>query len=505
MSTNAALLHVAIYVPFLAALFLFCLTKCSKRKIQAVALVGFVVPFVISLTLWFYYFREATGLGEYTFYSETNTGLQSLGISLKLGLNGIAMPLYLLAGIVGLAAGLYGIYAEIKNLRYYLGLLLVMQSGLMGMFASVDLFYFYFFHEFALIPTFLMIGYWGGLGRRAVAMELTVYLTVGAMVSLAGLIAIYLSSGLDSFDLLSLRSYLGEHPLRSTLQQNLFGLLLFGFGVLVSLWPFHSWAPRGYGAAPVSVAMLHAGVLKKFGLYGLIQIALPLLPLGACRWASIMAWLALCNITIIGLVTIAQRDLKQMIGFSSVMHMGVCFLGIAASMAGGNALIGIGGVVLFMFGHGLSVAILFLLSEVIYKRTHSYDMRKMGGLCSHAPILAGFFVAASLANVGLPGFANFWGELLVLIALWQFEPWMVFAAASGLIISAVFGMRAVARIFFGTSPKRKTLADIHLFERIPVILLFLALIFVGFWPRVLSDCIGREVALVTSHSHYNEG
>jgi NADH-quinone oxidoreductase subunit M len=241
--------------------------------------------------------------------------LDGLGIGLKLGLNGISLPLFVLAGIVGFAAGLYAIQSGAERLKIYLMLLLVMQGGLMGVFASVDIFFFYFFHELALIPTFIMVGIWGGRDRNYAAMKLTIYLTLGAMLSLIGLIALYVKSGAHSFDLIELRRVIAAQPLEVTVQHNIFGLLALGFGILVSLWPLHTWAPLGYGAAPSSAAMLHAGVLKKFGLYGLIQIALPLLPAGLIHWSHPLAWLAVVgNVLVIGFVTIAQRDLKQMVG-----------------------------------------------------------------------------------------------------------------------------------------------------------------------------------------------
>jgi NADH-quinone oxidoreductase subunit M len=299
----------------------------------------------------------------------------------------------------------------------------------------------------------------------------------------------------------------------ASVQKNIFGLLMFGFGVLVSLWPFHTWAPLGYGAAPSSAAMLHAGVLKKFGLYGLIQIALPLLPVGGTQpviiplplfggihttWTGLLAWLALGNVLVIGLVTMAQRDLKQMIGYSSVMHMGYAFLGIASL-----SVLGAGGVVMLMVGHGLSVALLFLLATSIHHRTQTFELSEMGGLAQKAPILAALFTAAILASIGLPGFANFWGELTIFVALWSLSPWVTAAAVAGIVISASYGLRAAARVFFGPStPEFAKVAaatpptDLGWGERLPALILLATLLLVGFWPRSISDPVNQ--ALQTS-------
>lgn len=489
------LLQLSVLIPFSIAIILFFSDEISKRVYQTIAFIGFLCPALISVILSWQYASAPKIIYNYAFYSEVYTGLQSFGISLKLGLNGFSLPLFLLAGIVGLAAGTCALFSNVSRLNLLLAFLLVMQSGLMGTFASIDIFFFYFFHELALIPTFIMIGLWGGRGRRIAAMELTIYLTLGAMLSLLGLIALYTSSKINAFDIISLRKFLSSAPLTETFQNNIFGLLLFGFGILVSLFPFHSWAPRGYAAAPTPTAMLHAGVLKKFGLYGLIQIAIPLLPEGATHWTVPLAWLALGNIFIIGLVTLAQNDLKQMIGYSSVMHMGYCFLGIV-----GLSSIGIGGALILMFAHGLSVALLFLLSSAIHQRTNTYDMTKMGGLCQKTPVLSAFFIVAIFASIGLPGFANFWGEIAIFISLWNFQPWMVVVAILGVVISAVYGLRAVANIFFAQPTKdfsdtfsKGEISDITLKERLPALLLVFSLLVIGFWPKCITQDINSNL------------
>jgi NADH-quinone oxidoreductase subunit M len=468
-----------------------------KRWAVKLAYAGFAVPALVALDAWRRFGSAAKEAHGYAFLTDYSTGLDRLGVGLKLGLNGISLPLFVLAGLVGFAAGLYAIQSKAERMKTYLLLLLVMHAGLMGTFASVNVFFFYFFHELALIPTFIMVGIWGGRDRTYAAMMMTVYLTLGAMLSLVGLIAIYVKSGATSFDLMVLRDTLASTPLGETTQKHIFGLLLFGFGILVSLWPFHSWAPLGYGAAPSSAAMLHAGVLKKFGLYGLLQIALPLLPFGAHQWSHALAATAgVGNVLVIGLVTMAQRDLKQMVGYSSVMHMGYALLGIAA-----GSVLGAGGVVMLMVAHGLSVALLFLLSTSVYRRTHTFDMDQMGGLARNAPVLAGLFVAATFASIGLPGFANFWGELPIFVALWSFSHALTVVALTGTVVSAVYGLRAAALVFFG--PPTEAFArvaaadpppDITWSERIPALVLVAALLFVGFWPRSFSAGIDRALS-----------
>jgi len=461
-----------------------------KRFAVKLAYLGFALPALMAIGVWWSFGSAAKEIHGYAFLSNYSTGLDSLGIGLKLGINGISLPMFVLAGLVGFAAGLYAIQSNAERMKTYLLLLLVMQAGLMGTFASVNVFFFYFFHELALVPTFIMVGVWGGRDRSYAAMTMTIYLTLGAMLSLLGLLSIYVRSGADSFDLMALRDALAAQPLADVAQKHIFGLLLFGFGILVSLWPFHSWAPLGYGAAPSSAAMLHAGVLKKFGLYGLLQIALPLLPVGASHWSTFLGVLAgVGNVLLIGLVTMAQRDLKQMVGYSSVMHMGYAFLGIAT-----GSVLGAGGVVMLMVAHGFSVALLFLLSTSVFHRTHTFDMAHMGGLAQKAPVLAALFIAATFASIGLPGFANFWGELPIFVSLWNFSHALTVVALTGTVVSAVYGLRAAARIFFGPPSEAfarvaeaNPTSDLAWSEKLPALILIGALLFVGIWPKIVLD------------------
>lgn len=496
LDTNSLFLLAAILTPLIAGVVLLFGARFSYITMRAVAVFGFGWPLIVGILLFGLF--DPSLAGDYNFELRLPTGLESLGIWLHLGLNGISMPLFLLAGTVGFAAGLYAMYSNAERLHLYLALLLFMLGGLMGTFASVDVFFFYFFHEFALIPTFLMIGIWGGAGRRGAAIEMTVYLTLGALLSLLGLIALYSQAGVDSFSLQALRDYLVSQPLIETVQSNIFALLLFGFGILVSLFPFHSWAPKGYAVAPTGAAMLHAGVLKKFGLYGLLQIAAPLLPAGGEVWFSWIVWLALGNILFIGLVTMAQKDLKMMLGYSSVMHMGYAFLGIACFSVAGA-----GGALLMMVAHGLSVALLFMLSTCIYHRSQTFDLSSMGGLATKAPVLAAFFVAGTMASIGLPGFGNFWGEFTIFAALAETEAtrWLVAPAAIGIIISAIYGLRAVANVFFGQPAdsfkerlEKGKILDLQPFEKIPACILIGGLLLTGLFPRILSDNADRELS-----------
>ncbi len=502
MSSSSILLQTAVAAPLVAAVLMAFSKRIPPCAKKIIAGVGFVVPALAALALCVL-FPNAEKTGGYAFYSGWECfGVPALGTWLQFGLDGISLPLFLMAAVVGLAAGLRAV--STKNLAQpglYFAVILVMFGGVLGVFSAVDVFSFYIFHEFALIPTFIAILLWGGFARKTTAITMAVYLTLGAMISLAGLLAFYFAFPPDApFSFIGIRDVAGM--LFCGNASAIFAILLFGFGILVSLFPFHSWAPNTYSAAPTPISMLHAGVLKKFGLYGLIQIGAAALPLGLLAWQNWIIWLALGNIVLIGLITMTQKDLKQMISYSSVMHMGPIFLGIAAFAISGGNVAGLGGAVVLMFAHGLSVALLFHLGQAVCDRTGTYEMAKMGGLTAKAPVLAAFFVAATMASIGLPGFANFWGELTIFTSLAQIQPsWLLGAIVLSIVISAIYGLRAVAKIFYGknsgaalTDEQFEKVKDITLAERVPALILFAALVAVGFVPSLITKNLDATLA-----------
>ena len=484
------LINTSVYAPIMGAILLAMFFPFFENRGARVIGVGAsIISFVSAIVLWFEF------AGSYSVGITFASTPVLFGIPLApLGVNAISMPMLALAGIVGFASALWASRTDIGNARLYFLLLLVMQGGLMGAFATTNVLWMYMFHEFALVPTFVATILWGGAGKRMASMQMAIYLTLGALISLVGIIALYAQLNASHFNLYSLAVALAKSPLSADWQYKIFGLLLFGLGTLVSLFPFYSWAPRAYSAAPTSFAMLHAGVLKKFGLYVLIQVGLPFLAGGCLDWSKVMAILALFNVIFIGLVTMAQKDLKLMISYSSVAHMGLCFLGIATM-----SVLGIGGAILLMFGHGVSVALLFMLSNAIVNRSGQWDMSQMGGLYKQTPVLASFFLAGTLASLGLPMFANFWGELTILTSLWDFSPTICALGATGLVISAIYGLRGFANIFMGSpseklSLKIRSIEDLNWKEKLPAVVLLSALLFVGFCPSSITESLNANLS-----------
>lgn len=455
------------------------------------ALVAAILNFIVMLALFVEFDRSAAG---FQFVSSFVVSTD-WGIHFAFGVDGLSLLMLCLAAIVTVAAIWF--VGKIDNYeRAFYACLLFISAGAIGAFASIDLFFFYAFHELALIPTFLLIGIWGSGNRSRAAWKITIYLALGSFVLLIGLILLYqsLPAGARSFDFRQLQSAAAAHAIAAPAQRNIYLLLLIGFGVLISLFPFHSWAPEAYASAPAPAAMLHAGVLKKFGLYGLLRLAIPLLPDGAHYWTQLLVILLLGNIIYIGLVTIAQKQLDWMLGYSSVMHMGYIFLGIASANAIGNT-----GAATLIFAHGLSIALLFAVTGQIRERTGTLSFDDLGGLAKVMPFAGLAFGFGAFAAVGLPGLANFASEIMIFFGAfrqgWEMQRFHLFQIATvlalwGVVISTVYMLRAYRATFMGTMPDRwAKLADFGRGLRIPVALLIAALLAVGFFPQTVVNII----------------
>jgi NADH-quinone oxidoreductase subunit M len=408
--------------------------------------------------------------------------------------DGMSLIMILLSVIVTLAAVLSGKAPEGRE-KLYFGSSLLISGGALGAFAATDLFFFYAFHELALVPTFLMIGILGRGDRRTAAWKITIYLGLGSIILLAGLV--WLANLTGTYDIAKMITAAGS--IDPTTQKTIAALLIVGFGTLVSLFPFHSWAAPAYASAPAPVAMLHAGVLKKFGLYGLLRLAIPLVPEGLQFWLTPLLVLLLGNILWVGWVTISQKRLDLMLGNSSVMHMGYIFLAIAALIAFPENPLARSAAIVLMFAHGISIALLFGLADRIERSTGTLDLQDLGGLAKSAPGLAFLFGIAAMASIGLPGLANFSGEILVFLSAFAdydgtkgLGPVQIACILSiwGVVISAVYMLRAYRSIFHGPSVKSTTsAADLTLADRIPATLLVLALFAVGLYPNLLLNLL----------------
>ncbi|MCL5096360.1 MAG: NADH-quinone oxidoreductase subunit M [Candidatus Omnitrophica bacterium] len=476
--------------PLAAAVALLWVPRQMRVLVRLVPLLATFITMVLAIKLFWQFEPGAAG---YQFVQKIGW-VTSLDISYHVGVDGLSVGLVLMGAVVAFAAACVAWEIKEREKEFYF-LLLLMTGGILGAFASLDMFFFYFFHELALVPTFIMIGVWGrGERKNYATFQITLYLTLGSLLVLIGLIALYLRSGANTFDLVRLTAYLGKHPLSPDAQLAVFPLLLFGFGILVSLWPFHTWAPLGYRAAPTSTAMLHAGVLKKFGLYGLLRIALPLMPVGARHWLGVVAFLCVGNILYCGLVAMRQKDLNLLVGNSSVAHMGFAFLGIASL-----GLIGITGAGVVMVAHGFLAALTFGLTGYLYQQTGTLEISELGGLLRRLPFIGSALVMAMLAGCGLPGFANFVGEVLVVFGSWKSVPIIAVLALWGaLVIAAVYMLRALRNVLHGPLPEKwAALSDAtNPWRKLPFVLLLSGLIIFGCFPRLLTGKITPAAAAI---------
>ena len=491
MSMVSPLLFL-ILVPLVAAVFIL-----AGSNARITALVASATNLVFVLALSAVYKPGEAPPYQYQFVS-TVPAIPSMGITFTLGADGLSLVMLLLTALVTVAAVAVARTPD-KNAHWFYASLLFISAGGIGAFSSIDLFFFYMFHELALIPTFLLIGIWGSGDRQAAAWKATIYLALGSFVLLLGLIGLYLiqPEGVRTFDL---RAIIGMAEGGFLPDGNwVYLLLLIGFGILVSLFPFHTWAPQAYASAPAPAAMLHAGVLKKFGLYGLIRIAYPVFPEAVAAFSNLLLVLLVGNILYVGYVTISQRKLDWMLGYSSVMHMGYIFLGFAAL----NVL-SITGASLMLFAHGLSIAALFALSGELRERTGTLDFAELGGFAKPMPAFGLLFGFAAFAAIGLPGFVGFAGELLVFFGsfvggeslmdsvngkeIFHLNNFQIatICAVWGVVISAVYMLRAYRRIFFGPLNDRWAgLPEISGLARVAIATLIAVMLVTGFFPWLL--------------------
>ncbi|MBI4228451.1 MAG: NADH-quinone oxidoreductase subunit M [Deltaproteobacteria bacterium] len=445
-------------------------------------------------------------------YDETIGGFQfveqfpivpSIGFSYYLAVDGISMSLVLLTSII-LITGFFASWnLPMRRKEFYI-LLLLLTTGVFGVFVSFDLLLFFLFYELAVLPMYLLIGIWGtsakviprgifanaikmtGLGSKEYgAMKLTLYLLLGSAFILVGFFGLYIFSAPQTFNY----STLADVGFSKTAQNWLLILFYIGFGTLAGVWPIHTWSPDGHAAAPTAVSMMHAGVLMKLGAYGIIRIGMGLLPEAAETFSPLIGTIAVINIVYGAFGAMWQRDLKYVVAYSSVSHMGIVMLGAATL----NEL-GLNGSVFQMFSHGIMTGLLFALVGLIYEKAHSRDILKMGGFARVMPGIATFFLIGALTSLGLPGLSGFVAEILVFLGAWKsIYSWWLVPAVLGAFITAVYVLRVSKWIFFGPATEIGSLKDATGFEWIAPTVLSGVLIILGIYPKLLLDPINKSI------------
>jgi NADH-quinone oxidoreductase subunit M len=473
-----------IYVTFGGALLLLFLPHVLARWM---ALVTTLTGFAISLSAFF----TTTDYGTFKTIIQL-PWIRGLGFDYHLAVDGISLTLCLVTALTAVSAVLFSWDVEERPNEFFFWLLLVV-GGSYGVFLSADIFLLFVFYELVIVPKYFLIAIWGSTNKEYGAMKLTLYSFFGGALALIGIIAIYVSSGGTTGNLQELARF----NFTPQFQAWAFPLLFLGFAVLAGIWPFHTWAPTGHVAAPTAGSMLLAGIVMKLGAYAALRVGMNLLPQGFQMWSKWIAVLAVIGIVYAAGVALRQRDLKFVIGYSSVSHMGFVLLGLATT----NAL-GVSGAVLQMFSHGVIAALLFAVAgRMIYRRTHTRELDALAGMnLRHTlPFAAFCFVIACGASMGIPGFSGFAAEITVLLGAWKSYPMAVWITGAGMVLVAAFTLRALKKTFFGEvvlqegrvplEPDANERDQITAAEKWGASLLIFATIAAGVYPKFLLDCI----------------
>jgi NADH-quinone oxidoreductase subunit M len=421
--------------------------------------------------------------------------VSALGIDYHLALDGVSLAMVLVTGISAVSTVLFSWDEQGRQNEFFFWLLLVV-AGCYGVFLSANLFLFFVFYELVIVPKYFLIAIFGSKNREYGAMKLTLYSFFGGIFVFIGILVAYVTGG--SLDL----NQLAQFQFPPQLQSWAFPVLFVGFAVLAGIWPLHTWAPTGHAAAPTAGSMLLAGIVMKLGAYAGLRVAMNLFPEGFQLWSKWIAVLAVIGIVYAAAVALRQNDLKFVIGYSSVSHMGFVLLGLASAN-----LLGVSGAVLQMFSHGVIAALLFAVAgRMIYPRTHTRELNALAGmnLSRVLPFAAFTFVIASAASIGIPGFSGFAAEITILIGTWKTYPLAVWITGAGMVLVAAFTLRALKQSFFGEAgsnsvrmqegqvaldPDWNEQQSITVAEKIGACLLMLATLAIGVYPKLLLDRI----------------
>jgi NADH-quinone oxidoreductase subunit M len=481
---DIALLHTVLWAPLVGAL----LTMMFGQGMRARGVALFSTGFTLAAATWMYLRYDLSAGG--TQFESVAPFIPQIGSSLRIGVDGVSLPLVLLNAFLGFLVVLISWKFELRPQLYFV-LVLMLQTAVTGVFVSLDLFVFFLFWELELAPMFLLIGIWGGARREYAAMKFIIYTIAGSAFMLVGILALFFTTGVGTFDLFMISN--GAKALPVATQVLMFLLLFIGFAVKVPIVPFHTWLPDAHVEAPTPISVLLAGILLKMGGYGLIRLCVTLLPDGARVLAPMLVILGVIGVIYGALLALAQinGDLKKMIAYSSVSHMGYVIIGLAALTT-----TGIQGAVMQMFTHGTITALLFTMVGLVYDRTHTRIIPDMGGLAPKMPFIAASFVMAGLASLGLPGMNGFIGEFLVFIG--AFEVWPVFTAISAfaIVLTAGYICWMLMKVFFGTLDEHKWhgLTDADAREKFVVVCMLGIIILTGMYPSAVADVIAIGVA-----------
>ncbi len=482
------LLSLAIWTPIVFGVVLLALGRDDQaRTVRWVALIGAFVSLLVTLPLYDG-FKLGTAAMQFV---EKAPWIPRFNVNYHLGVDGISFWFVLLTAFINLVIVVAGWEVITRRVNQYMGAFLILSGLMIGVFCALDGMLFYVFFEATLIPMYLIIGIWGGPNKIYAAFKFFLYTLLGSLLMLVALIFLYTKSG-GSFDL----ALWHKLPLGSTAQTLLFFAFFAAFAVKVPMWPVHTWLPDVHVEAPTGGSAVLAAVMLKLGAYGFLRFSMPIAPDAAREWAWLMIALSLIAVVYVGLVAMVQKDMKKLVAYSSVAHMGFVTLGFFIF----NDL-GVSGGLVQMIAHGFVSAAMFLSIGVLYDRVHSREIASYGGVVNTMPKFTAFALMFAMANCGLPGTAGFVGEWMVILGAVKANFWLGFAAASALIFGAAYTLWMFKRVYLGPvgNAKVKALADINGREFLMLTLLALAVLYMGIYPKPFTDVMDTSVAELLKH------
>lgn len=498
------ILSLIILVPFAGMLVIMTIPEERKLLIKRIAL-GFTgANLGLAVYLLTDYLKRIgapggaadTGTALALQYVERFPWFQRLGIEYFLGVDGISVLMIFLTAVV-IFCGVCASWYHEHRAKEFFSFLLLLVTGVFGVFAAHDLFLFFLFYEVAVLPMYLLIGLWGTGPKEYSAMKLTLMLMGGSALIVVGILVLYYQAGTGNFSMVAI----AQAGIPPAIQVWLFPVMFFGFGTLGGLWPFHTWSPDGHASAPTAVSMLHAGVLMKLGGYGCLK-TIYLMPAGAIMWGTFFMALTTVNILYGSFVAMRKTDLKYVTAYSSVSHCGLVIFGLGALNATAFQ-----GAAVQMFAHGLMTALFFALIGMIYGRTHTRYITEMGGLLKVMPFLGVSYMIGGLAGLGLPGLAGFIAEIQVFVGAFMKASTghrvMTVLAAASVVTTAVYILRALTRMLYGPlqDPHHAELTDARFVERVPLVILIFLLAFGGMFPGWMIRLISGSLAPLLAQLH----
>jgi len=480
------ILSIIVFTPIVAGMLILLFPAERKTEVRVTALAAAI--FALLLSIWVYFSYDSTAAGHQ--FQETYNWLPALGIGYHVGVDGMSTPLVLLTGVV-MFTGVLISWGIDDRPREFFAFLFILATGVFGVFVSLDLFQLFFFYEIAVFPMFLLIAIWGWVvTREYAAMKLTLYLFIGSVVALVGALAMYWvayqNTGVLSFDMFQLE----QGGFSEQFQRIWFLPVFLGFAVLGGIWPFHNWSPDGHVAAPTAVSMFHAGVLMKLGAFAALRVGIMLLPQGAIFWSPLIMAFAAIAVVYGAFIAFMQDDMKYMIGFSSVSHMGLVMLGL--STLNTNGLTGAG---VQMFSHGVMTALFFAVTGMIYDRAHTRQISELGGMAKIMPFAAVGFIIGGLVSMGMPAFSGFVAEFPIFMGVWQIQPWVAIVASISIVITAAYIMRNIRDVFFRPMPENLEghITDVNVLDKVAIVTVCLLMIAIGLMPGLMVPMVQTGV------------